>query len=35
MSVYKLIFGHMEPFTKEGLIAWLEEAYNAGGFNGQ
>lgn len=29
------LFGHMEPFTKEGLIAWLEEAYNAGGFNGQ
>lgn len=22
------LFGHMEPFTKYGLIAWLEEAYN-------
>lgn len=22
------LFGHMEPFSKDGLIAWLEEVYN-------
>lgn len=22
------LFGHMEPFTKDGLIEWLEESYN-------